>query len=164
MIRPVMLSPKKEKPDSPITTPSTASMAMRPCLSSDSLYLAKSAFSVGTKSRGSKKPKGPDKIFHDSTKLKAKNIYNKPDTPASSLGLKTGFGGAAGAAGAGNMTESMTWITPLSVTISVVTTLAPSTLTPSALTEMLTSAPLTVLTFFPSKVTTVSAKTLPGTT
>ena len=44
------------------------------------------------------------------------------------------------------------------------TTLALSTLTPSGPTETDTSAPLTVFTFLPFSVTTVSARTLPETT
>ena len=56
---PLILSPKKVNGDSPMNTPSTASMAMRPCLSSDSLYLAKFSLSGGDRPRGSKKPKGP---------------------------------------------------------------------------------------------------------
>ena len=87
-------------------------MATLPCFNSDSLNLWNSTRPGGERSRGSKKPKGPD-------------------TPASSLGLKAG---AAGVGAGGRITESITWITPLSVTISVFTTLAPFTLTPAALT------------------------------
>ena len=160
-----MLSPKKVNCDSPTITPSTASMAMRPCLSSDSLYLAKFSLSGGAKPRGSKYPKGPgiQSTFKTFYYWKETIPDLIPETPGSSFGLKTGFAGAAGAA-AGRITESITWITPLSVMMSVVTTDAPSTFTPSAPTEILTSAPLTVFTFFPFNVTTVSAKTLPGTT
>lgn len=142
MAGPEMSEPKKLMPDSPMITPRTAIMATRPCLSSDSLYFMKFFLSSGQSPRGSKKPNGPE-------------------TPASFLGSNAG---AAAAAALGMMTLSMTWMTPLSQTMSVVTTLALSTLTPSPPTVTVTSAPLRVFTFLPFSVTTVSASTLPGTT
>ncbi len=60
----------------------------------------------------------------------------------------------------GRITESMTWITPLSATMSVLTTLAASTLTPPAVVTVI-SLPCTVLTL---PALTSAAITLPGTT
>ena len=81
-----MSEPKKLMPDSPTMTPRTASMAIRPCLSSDSLYFMKFFLSSGQMPRGSKNPNGPD-------------------TPASFLGSKAG---TAATAGLGMITESIT--------------------------------------------------------
>eukprot|EP00601_Ochromonadales_sp_CCMP2298_P001088 CAMPEP_0173188512 /NCGR_PEP_ID=MMETSP1141-20130122/11294_1 /TAXON_ID=483371 /ORGANISM="non described non described, Strain CCMP2298" /LENGTH=59 /DNA_ID=CAMNT_0014112445 /DNA_START=328 /DNA_END=507 /DNA_ORIENTATION=+ len=58
----------------------------------------------------------------------------------------------------------MTWMTPLSQMISVVTTFASSTITPASFTVIATEAPLTVAAFWPFMVTTVSALTAPETT
>jgi len=60
----------------------------------------------------------------------------------------------------GMMTESITWITPLSATMSVAVTLALSTFTPP-LVETVISEPCTVLTL---PALTSAAITLPGTT
>jgi len=62
----------------------------------------------------------------------------------------------------GRITLSITWITPLSHTISVCTTLALSTFTPPELTSMVTSLPSTVLAEW--SLTTSAAITLPATT
>jgi hypothetical protein len=61
----------------------------------------------------------------------------------------------------GSTTVSMTWITPLLVTMSVFTTLALSTVTPSEPALMSSSLPLTVLAFI---VFTSAAMTLPAIT
>jgi hypothetical protein len=60
----------------------------------------------------------------------------------------------------GSMTLSMTWITPLSATMSVAVTLAPSTITPPAVATV-SSEPCTVLTL---PAFTSLAITLPATT
>ena len=58
----------------------------------------------------------------------------------------------------------MTWITPLSASMSTAVTVASLTMTVSPSTVMVTSAPFTVATVWPSRVTTWLDGTSPATT